>query len=63
MQEMSGFEFAKAYSESGGEAPIILLTGHEEKILFESDISKYNIEEVLLKPINLEELLEVLSTI
>lgn len=63
MPEMSGFEFAKAYSEAGGKAPIVLLTGHEEKILFESDISRYNIEEVLLKPINLEELLEVLSTI
>ncbi|WP_417335626.1 ATP-binding protein [Halobacteriovorax marinus] len=63
MPEMSGFEFAKAYSESGGEKPIILLTGHEEKVLSENDISSYNIEEVLLKPINMEELLEVISSI
>jgi len=63
MPEMSGFEFAKAYSESGGDKPIILLTGHEEKVLSENDISSYNIEEVLLKPINMEELLEVISSI
>ncbi|OUR96581.1 hypothetical protein A9Q84_09540 [Halobacteriovorax marinus] len=63
MPEMSGFEFAKAYTENGGKSPIILLTGHEEKVLFETDISKYNIEEVLLKPINLEELLAVLGSI
>ena len=63
MPEMTGFEFAKAYSEGGGECPIILLTGHEEKVLSENDIASYNIEEVLLKPINMDELLEVISSI
>ncbi|GEM_PF-5059854 len=63
MPDMTGFEFAKSYSESGGNSPIILLTGHEEKVLSENDISDYNIEEVLLKPINMEELLEVIKSI
>ncbi|PIK16725.1 ATP-binding protein [Halobacteriovorax sp. JY17] len=63
MPEMTGFEFAKAYTDNGGQCPIILLTGHEEKVLSENDISSYNIEEVLLKPINMEELLEVISSI
>ena len=63
MPEMSGFDFAKSYTASGGKSPIVLLTGHEESILAESDLSQYNIEEILLKPINLEELLEVLVTI
>ncbi|WP_127714385.1 ATP-binding protein [Halobacteriovorax sp. HLS] len=63
MPEMSGLEFAKEYSANGGKAPIILLTGHEENILSESNLSDHNIEEVLLKPINLDELLDVLVTI
>lgn len=63
MPEMTGFEFAKAYTENGGECPIILLTGHEEKVLSENDLSNFNIEEVLLKPINMEELLEVINSI
>ncbi|WP_372655103.1 ATP-binding protein [Halobacteriovorax sp.] len=63
MPEMSGFEFAKAYTEDGGKSPIILLTGYEEKVLSENDISNYNIEEVLLKPVNMEELLEVIKSI
>jgi signal transduction histidine kinase/CheY-like chemotaxis protein len=63
MPEMSGFDFAKSYTKAGGKAPIVLLTGHEESILTEGDLSQYNIEEILLKPINLEELLDVLATI
>jgi signal transduction histidine kinase/CheY-like chemotaxis protein len=63
MPEMSGFEFAKSYSKWGGKAPIVLLTGHEESVLSENDITQYNIEEILLKPINLDELLEVLTSI
>ena len=39
MPDMSGLDFAKAYSANGGKAPIFLLTGHEENILSESNLS------------------------